>query len=121
MNFGRTIFVPSYSRKPDFDSITSVDDTFEFDCVNCTFRIVGSFSSLCGREFGWRDSYDCESLKKIEEHFGMNIVGKSLDGGWTAVSEGDCEACGSRYLLYAGINEYANSAYKVTLQGISEI
>jgi len=51
----------------------------------------------------------------------MNIVGKSPDGGWTTVIEGNCDACGTRYRFYAGIKENANSAYKVTLQGITEI
>jgi len=52
MNFGRTVLVPSYFRKPDFDAVTSVNDTFEFEWVSCTSRIVKSFNSLIGREFG---------------------------------------------------------------------
>lgn len=121
MKLGKSILKPSYLRKPDFNSLSSATSTFEFNCNNCAMRIVREFRIFIGLEFGWAEHYDATSLMIIETHFGMNIVGKSPDGGMTAVTECDCKTCGSRYLLYAGVNEYANSAYQVTLQGITEI
>lgn len=121
MNFGKTILVPSFSRKPDFDSVASLGRTFRFACVKCSSMITRDFDSFIGLEFGWREKYDKDSLAAIEKHFGLNIVGKSPDGGWTAVCECNCENCGTLYLLYAGVEEYSNSAHRVTLQGITEI
>ena len=51
----------------------------------------------------------------------MNAVNKTPDGGWIAIDKCYCENCQTQYLIYASVNEYYNSLYKITLQGITEI
>ena len=51
----------------------------------------------------------------------MNLVGKTPDGGWTAIVKIECKNCQTVYLIYAGVNEASNSFYIITLQGITEI
>ncbi len=50
----------------------------------------------------------------------MNTVGKSPDGGWTAVMKTECENCSAAFLVYGGVAETYNSLYRVTIQGIAE-
>ncbi len=51
----------------------------------------------------------------------MNLVGKTPDGGWTAIVKAKCKNCQTEYLIYAGVNEASSSFYIITLQGITEI
>lgn len=120
MKFGKAILSPSHFRKPDFNSIDSLEQSFEFRCVNCSSNIERKFTSIFGKEFGWHDDFDEETQSEIERYFEMNVVGKTPDGGWTAVDQCQCNKCPTQYLIYSGVNEYSNSAYQITLQGISE-
>lgn len=120
MNFGQTILEPSYTRMPDFDSIDSNHASFEFDCKNCKSSIVRPYRELIANT-NWCDDFDKTTIDEISQFYEMNLVGKAPDGGWTAVEKYQCNNCGTRYLIYAGVNEYANSVYRVTLQGITEL
>ena len=121
MRFGKSLLTPGYWRKPDFDSVDSTIKTFNFRCVNCQKKIEKEFALIIGKEFGWHDDFDEKTYSEIKKKFDMNAVNKTPDGSWTAVLKTNCEECRTDYLIYAGVNEYCNSAYKINLQGISEI
>lgn len=121
MRFGNPILSPNHLRQWDFDSITSEEHAFEFKCAGCSATVMLFFDTLIGREFGWREEYSPETVSQIEKYFGMNLVSKTPDGGWTAITESKCESCGTDHIIYAGVREYANSAYRVTIQGICEL
>ena len=53
--------------------------------------------------------------------FGVNLVGKTPDGGCPSMLTIECPGCRAAFLVYAGVNEVANSVYFVTLQGITEL
>jgi hypothetical protein len=94
---------------------------FSFNCVNCENQIEQKLDSLIGKEWDWFEDFTLGEVEKIKEFYEMNAVGKSPDGGWTAVIKTTYKYCQTKYLIYAGVYEYSNSAYSVTLQGITEI
>lgn len=120
MKFAKVILEPSYLRKWEFDSVISSDNLFLFDCVCCCESIALSYQSLIGKDWIWKEKFDPATRTEFEEHFKMNLVGKTLDGFWTAIDECECEQCGATYLIYGGVNEYAHSPtglrYKVFLK-----
>lgn len=121
MKFGKSILSPSYFRKPDFNSLDSPEKSFQFDCVNCSSIIEVKYKTIIGKEFSWHDEFDEKTYDEIKRFYNMNAVGKTPDGGWTAIDTCQCDNCQTQYLTYVGVNEYYNSLYKITLQGITEI
>ena len=120
MDFGRSIISPAYNRQPDFISWLSKKKTFGFTCVNCESAISFGYEILIGKEWTWKTDFGESSVSEIKRFYKMNIVGKSPDGGWPAVTNIHCQACLANYLIYAGVIEASNSCYIVTLQGITE-
>lgn len=121
MKFATRLIQPSYSRIPVYDSIPDANDVFQFVCEKCGETISKLYSDFIGKAWTWRDEYTAADQKAISEHFQMNVVGKTPDGSAQSIASISCTNCGAKYLIYAGINEYANSAYKVTLQGLSRL
>lgn len=121
MRFGKSILSPSYVRNPDFNSYDSMKGSFKFECLKCQQTIEIFFNDLIGKEFSWHNNFDENSYKKINEFYDINAVNKTHDGGWTAIDKCFCESCQTQYLIYASVNEYSNSCYKITLQAITEI
>ena len=121
MKFGKSILFPSYNRKSDFDSFNEIGKKFSFEFVICRNIIEIDFQSVVGQEFGWHSEFDDETYTQIKKFYNMNSVSKTPNGGKTAILKTACDNCRASYLIYAGVNEYHNSAYKVILQGITEI
>ncbi len=94
---------------------------FKFNCVNCQTVVEIKYETLIGKEFSWHDEFDGKTYNEIKRFYDMNAVGKTPDGGWTAIDKCQCSNCQIKYLIYAGVDEYYNSLYKITLQGITEI
>lgn len=121
MKFGKSILSPSYFRKPDFDSHNSTERKFIFECVNCKTDVEIKYKSIIGKEYSWREDFDQATINEIKHFYNFNEVNKTPDGGWTAITKYHCRNCQAEYLIYAGVNEYYNGLYKVTLQAITEI
>lgn len=117
----KSILSPSYSRKPDLNFLDSLQKSFKFDCVNCPIKVEIKFETIVDKEFSWHDEFDEKTNAEIKRFYNMNVVNKTPDGGWSAIDRCQCNNCQTKYLIYAGVNEFANSCYKITLQGITEI
>jgi hypothetical protein len=87
----------------------------------CSSKVELEIEKIIGKEYTWKENFDESAREQIKQYYGMNIVGKAPDGGWTAIDSCRCRNCSTRYLIYAGVSEYTNSAHKITLQGITEI
>ncbi|MGD9589789.1 MAG: hypothetical protein AB7Q37_16870 [Pyrinomonadaceae bacterium] len=121
MKFGIDLVSPSYTRTPTYDSLNAQAQSYEFDCIRCSMRIVIDFTDILNNESQWPYDFDKVTENQIRLHFDMNMVGKSPDGGWPKIITRRCIGCSVKYMLYAGVNEVANSVYKITIQGITEI
>lgn len=121
MKFGIDIVTPSYTRTPTYDSTNGLGSLYEFDCISCKSRIAIDFKKIIRGEHRWLEDFDEATQKQISNHFDMNAVGKSPDGGWPVLKVCRCENCISEYLIFAGIQEVSNSIYKITMQGITKL
>ena len=135
MRFGRSVLLPGYSRIPDFKSYGSLDSKwdimwrlrnyfnrqFNFRCINCHNRMAVEYNLLKRETFGWEQHIGEELAAEAKEFYRIGVADKSPDGGWPSMAKVECRKCKVEYLIYAGVNEVYNSAYLVTLQGITEI
>jgi hypothetical protein len=115
MKFGKSILSPSYLKKPDFTSHEIHKKVFSFECVNCQNNVEIKFKEIIGAEWSWKSDFDKQTVSEISAFYKMNLVGKTPDGGWTAIVKIECKNCQTEYLIYAGVNEVSNSFYIITL------
>ncbi|HEX6983004.1 MAG TPA: hypothetical protein VF181_09605 [Balneolaceae bacterium] len=121
MKFKAKLLEPDYNRKPYFDGYETDKADNLYDCINCGNTLKIEFDEILHSAYGWKENFNECDAKDISQHFSLNIVGKSHDGGWPSILEKKCEQCNSDYLFYFGLNEYHHSTYKIVLQGISQI
>jgi hypothetical protein len=121
MEFGKTLLLPSYSRQPHFTSLKTPDLNYCFGCSSCGAALLFSYDEIISESWRWRERYGDDFVSTAKEHFGIGVVGKSHDGGWPSMVIIECGACKTRYLVYAGVDEFYNSLHTVTVQGITEI
>jgi uncharacterized protein CbrC (UPF0167 family) len=120
-HFGKAALSPSYTRKAHFKSGASLNDKYIFDCLNCGKPISVSYQLLIRAAGQWETTIGAEFAKAAKDFYKIGVMGKSQDGGSPSMLQVSCDSCGARYLVYAGIDEYYNSLYRVTIQGITEL
>ena len=121
MIFGTSILSPSYVRKPHFKSDEPQAQSFEFSCVNCDQPVPVDYKLLIKEVYGYKESLGEDFAARAAEFYRIGVVGKSQDGGWPSMIKIECARCQTVYLIYAGIDEFYNSLYSVTIQGITEL
>lgn len=121
MNLGKSLLIPSDSRKPVFTSYNIQSKGFRFACLNCTNEIEVEYEALTGAGLNWEEKFDKETVAEIKQYYDMNEGGESPDGGIQSVIEFSCGECKTLYLIYAGIKEPSPLFYVVTMQSITEI
>ena len=82
---------PSYSRHSGYDSLADENNGYKFECSQCEQKVFFPFAMLIGKEWSWENSYEKNVVVQIRDHFKMNIVGKTPDGGWPVISELTCQ------------------------------
>ena len=119
--FGKSALSPSYAREAHFKSSAPVSNHFTFDCFSCGRPISISYQLLIGAAGQWEATIGDELATAAKDFYKIGLVGKSQDGGWPSMLKVSCNGCEARYLVYAGVDEYYNSLYRVTIQGITEL
>ena len=135
MKFGRSVLLPSYTRIPDYKNFDYLDRwwtiwsrlrnyfnrQFNFRCINCHNLMAVEYELLISETFGWEQHIGKELAAEAKEFYRIGISNNSPDGGWPSMAKVECRKCKVEYLIYAGVNEVHNSAYLVTMQGITEM
>jgi len=119
--FGKSAISPSYTRKARFKSGAPSNDNYIFDCLHCENPISVRYQLLIRAAGQWETTIGEEFATAAKDFYKIGVVGKSQDGGWPSMLQVSCDSCEARYLIYAGIDEYYNSLYRVTIQGITEL
>jgi hypothetical protein len=104
--FGNSALSPSYTREAHFKSCAPLNDNYIFDCLNCRRPISVSYQLLISAAGQWETTIGDEFATAARNFYKIGVVGKSQDGGWPSMIEVSCVNCQTRYLVYAGIDEY---------------
>ncbi len=120
-DFGLDLIQPSYNRDPWFAGAETVDQVYRWCCASCQSDVEVPLNGILREVWSWQTTIGDELAKAAHAHFGLNIVGRSHDGGWPSIMLVQCASCDASYLLYAGVDETSNSVYRVTIQGLCEV
>ena len=119
MNISTAHIKPSYTRKPYNDGVTG--EKYSFKCPSCLVSNEIEFGNLLQSAWNWKDTFSKLEIIEIEKLFDIGGSGRSHDGGWPAINIVTCKECNEQYLSYVGVNEYSNSAYRLTEQGLVNV
>ena len=119
--FGRSVLNPSFSREPHFRSTEHGDPCFTFACARCESSVAITYADLIDSVGAAERVLGAAGAGVARQHFGIGVVGKGHNGGWSSMAAIPCPRCGTNYLVYADVNEVYNSVYHVTVQGVTEL
>ena len=119
MKIQNPILLSKKSRAPFFDGDDLKSGAYKFKCSKCKNpMIINCFSIYTG---AWSQIFSNEILSEIESFFGVDRAkNKSLESGWPSFSIHYCKKCGIPYVVVADFDEYRNSVYRITMQGIAQ-
>ena len=110
---------PSYNKKPVYVTGTNQPRHFKTNCPNCSRTIKLDLERQITNSWAGRSKLlSDEQLATFKRLFGIGLSGKSHDGGYPVFDQLTCPNCRTVYFTYCGVDEFANSAYSVTIQSI---
>lgn len=118
--FEKDLIKPDYNREPCYVGGETHKAIFSWNCDNCGRSVELKLSEI-RRGYGWLEDWSTNEIEVVKDHFKLNKVGESHDGGWTYLIKPVCDSCGRKFILYAGVSEDRNSWYGVYIQGLVSI
>jgi hypothetical protein len=119
--FSARILRPGVTRSPTYDVLDPRSREYRFDCAKCGSPVRIDLAAIIAEDARVDSILGTANAAAIRAHFDFNMVGKSHDGGWPRLHVERCSLCGTRYLIYVGVNEPSNSRFLVTMQGITQL
>ena len=123
MNLTEEIKKPTHNSDPNFETGTlDSKKSYEFKCTECGSKVLVNYNRQT--TFSWTGHSDLitqTEYSDLKNHYGIGISQKSHDGGFPVFDKVRCKNCGQQYVTYAGVREFANSAFKIHIQGIGKI
>ena len=118
MKLHNPIVVPDKDRKPFFDGDNLKSGEYQFLCSSCNKKTrINCFSIYTG---AWSKHFSSEACADIESFFGISLKHNySMSGGWPSLTMHYCIYCGYPHIVLADFDEYRNSVYAITIQGIA--
>jgi hypothetical protein len=121
IRLGRNVLAPSGTRAPRYDTSRRDTGTYQFSCVRCAAPVPVAFDALIDSAWDYERVLDAGLLGLARERFGIGTPAKAPDGGFVSLHRTKCAACGTSYLVYAGVREPSSGWYQVTVQGVVEL
>ena len=120
MALGKILITPSFSRPGTYHGPAPEESEGKFGCSRCGADIAFSLAPFAAQGWGVDKALPQDLEKALSEIFDVPTVGKSHDGGWPSYRLVVCSNCGSKYIVYSGVDETSNSIWKITVQGVIE-
>ncbi len=111
--------MPDKARLPYFDGWETKNATYRAHCAECKAEIAISFSLVQNGAWGWRERFSEEEIETVENFFGIQAGRQTPPKPWPSVSTIECPACRTAYIFYAEYDEYRNSVFRLTAQGLA--
>lgn len=120
MALGKILIKPSFSKLGTYHGPEPEDSEGKFGCSQCGADVVFNLAPFAAQGWGVDKSLPQELERELSRIFDVPIVGRSHDGGFPSYRLVACPSCGSKYVVYSGVDETSNSVWKITVQGIVE-
>lgn len=115
----KSILEPSDSRQPYYDG-PDLDQLYTWSCPACHSDVHVGLGSIQKAAWSWPQELPASLASEIRSHFRIGPE-RAHGGGWISLLICACPECGSRFVLYAGVDEYANSVYRIHIQGLARV
>ena len=110
---------PTTPSNPDYTT-GQRHQPYKFSCRICKSLMTIDFDRQINNSWtGGTEKVEEKELKELKLFYGIGLSGKSHDGGLPVFDKVSCEKCRAEYVTYCGVIETSNSAYVVTVNGIS--
>jgi hypothetical protein len=119
MEISELAVTPDPNRKPFYDGDKGA--SYKFKSPICRAKNTIAFEVMLHAAWNWKENLDTEARKEIDTKFGLSPTGKSHEGGWTCINFIECKSCASKLVSYIGFNEYYNTVYRLTEQGLAQV
>ena len=119
MKLSKSFIQPSATKLPFYHGDSSGNSSYRFQCRSCESNVEISFSNLLHNTWGWNEIFSKDEVFEIKKHFDIDPSNRTPEGGWPCISLASCKNCNLKYILYIGFDEYSNSVYRLTEQGLS--
>ena len=117
MKFILTQAVPG-SRPPlYFDGWDTSKANYHFECPTCGMRLGIDFSTVHHGAWRWEESFSADEVKELSEIFGLPQ--ERAPQAWPSLSRIACQSCKAEFVFYAGVDEYRNSAFRLTARALA--
>ena len=118
MEIIKEILKPGDESKPFYQTNDSEND-YSFSCDECGELI--NLDSNRQIENNWKGKSDLltdHDFNFLKAYYRIGLSKKSTDGGFPVFDKLTCSKCISKYISYCGVQEFSNSAYKITINGL---
>lgn len=111
---------PKYDSVPEFSMVRKENPTsHKFKCQKCDWTLEIDFQRQINYSWtGKTERIHQAELEELKTFYSIGLSSKSHDGGLPIFDKINCSECGTEYITYCGVNEYANSAFNVYVHGI---
>ena len=119
VKLSKSFIKPSATKLPFYHGDSSGDSHYRFQCRSCSSTIEIPFTELLHNTWSWEEKFLENEVLEIKKHFSIGPSNRTPEGGWPCLTLKCCNQCNSEYLSYIGFDEYRNSVYRLTEQGLS--
>jgi len=119
VKLSKSLVEPSPTKLPFYHGDSSGNPQYRFLCRSCESTVEVPFTDLLHSTWGWKENFSEHEVLEIQKHFSIGPSNRTPEGGWPCVTLVSCKNCNSKYLSYIGFDEYSNSVYRLTEQGLS--
>ena len=114
-----SIVKPSDSRAPYYDG-SDLGCVYSWPCPSCGLQVDVNLGAIQRAAWSWRGEISEPLATELKAYFRIGPE-RAHGGGWVSLLIHACPGCGTRFALYSGVDEYANSVYRVHIQGLARV
>jgi len=90
---------------------------YKCGCSECDAELVFSFTIVHAGAWGWQKNFAQQEIETIASTF--TLPTERAPNPWPSISRVNCSKCGTGFILYAAVDEYHHSAYRLAARGLA--
>lgn len=117
MKLQLTQAVPGSRTSLYFDGWDTSKANYQFKCPTCGTRLEIDFSTVHAGAWRWKESFSPDEVEELTKTFGLPQ--ERAPQPWPSLSRIACRSCKTNFVFHAGVDEYRNSAFRLTALGLA--
>ena len=114
-----SLLKPSDSRAPYYNG-PDLGRVYSWTCPSCGSQVDVTLRQIQRAAWSWPAEISAPRAAELKAHFGIGPE-RAHGGGLISLLGRVCPGCGTSFVLYSGVDEHANSVYRVHIQGLVRV